>query len=95
MNQSEFLAFTCNLFKVREKSLIMQGAIGFGFASHWLKNWHEILKPITKCSNCKRVSTFDCHLKAAQIILIIKAPSVHLVVLDTSLKVSIACLFKL
>ena len=42
MNQSEFLAITCNLLKAREKSRV-QGAIGFGFASHWLKNWHEII----------------------------------------------------
>ena len=42
MNQSEFLAITCNLFKAREK-LRVQGAIGFGLASHWLKNWHEIV----------------------------------------------------
>ena len=43
MNQSEFLAITCNLLKAREKSRV-QGAIGFGFAfaSHWLKNWREI-----------------------------------------------------
>jgi len=27
--------------KAREKSRV-QGAIGFGFASHWLKNWHKI-----------------------------------------------------
>ena len=25
-----------------------RGATGFGFASHWLKNWHEIFKPITE-----------------------------------------------
>jgi len=41
VNQSEFLAITCNFLKVQEKSLV-QIAIGFGFgfafASHWLKN---------------------------------------------------------
>ena len=37
MNQSEFLAITRNLFKAWEKSRV-QGAIGFGFASHRLKN---------------------------------------------------------
>ena len=47
MNQSEFLAITCNLLKAREKSRV-QRTIGFGFASHWLKNWHEIFRPITK-----------------------------------------------
>ena len=32
----------------------MQGGFGFGFgfACHWLKNWHEILNSIIKCSNC-------------------------------------------
>ena len=34
------LAFPCNLLKAREKSRA-QGAIGF--ASHWLKSWHQIL----------------------------------------------------
>ena len=46
MNQSEFLATTYNFFKAREKSR-GQAAIGFCFASHWLKNWREIFKPIT------------------------------------------------
>ena len=41
MNQSEFLAITCDLLKAREKSHT-QGAIGFGLTSHWLKNWREI-----------------------------------------------------
>ena len=46
MNQSEFLAITCNSPEAREKSRV-HGAIGFGFgfgfgfASHWLKNWRE------------------------------------------------------
>ena len=40
MNQSQFLAIICNLLKAREKSRV-NGAIGFGFASHWLKNWRE------------------------------------------------------
>ena len=37
MNQSQFLAISCNSLKDREKSHV-HGAIGFGFASHWLKN---------------------------------------------------------
>ena len=37
----DVFAITCNLLKRREKSRA-QGAIGFGFASHWLKNWREI-----------------------------------------------------
>ena len=40
MNQSQFLAITCNSLEAREKSRV-HGAIGFGFASHWLKNWRE------------------------------------------------------
>ena len=41
------------------------GAIGFGFASHWLKNWHESFKPITKGSNRSHIITFNSHLKTA------------------------------
>ena len=67
MNQSQFLAVTCNLLKEREKSCI-HGVIGFGFASYWLKNWQESFKPITKRSNCNHVITFDSHLKTAVII---------------------------
>ena len=37
MNQSQFLAITCNSLKAWETSCV-HGAIGFGFASHWLKN---------------------------------------------------------
>ena len=37
MNQSQFLAITCNLLNLQEKSHV-HSAIGFGFASHWLKN---------------------------------------------------------
>ena len=33
MNQSQFLAMTCNPLEAREKSRV-HGAIGFGFASH-------------------------------------------------------------
>ena len=46
-NQSQFLAITCYSLEAREKSRL-HGAIGFGFASHWLKNWRESFKPITK-----------------------------------------------
>ena len=60
MNQSQFLAITCN-------SPEAHGAIGFGFASHWLKNWRESFKPITKRSNRNHVITFDSHLKTALI----------------------------
>ena len=65
MNQSQFLAITCNSSDTREKSRV-HGVIGFGFASHWLKNWHESFKPIAKRSNyCNHVITFDSHLKTA------------------------------
>ena len=50
--------------EAREKSRV-HGAIGFGFASHWLKNWRDSFKPITKRSNRNHVITFDGHLKTA------------------------------
>ena len=64
MNQSQFLAITCNSLKAREKSRV-HGAIGFGFASRWWKNWRESFKPITKRSDRNHVITFDSHLKTA------------------------------
>ena len=72
MNQSQFLAITCNSFEALEKSRV-QGAIGFGFgfASHWLKNWRESFKPITKLSNRSHVITFDSHLKTALLSLLL------------------------
>ena len=42
MNQSQFLAITCDSLKAREKSRA-HGAIGFGFASHLLKNCVSLL----------------------------------------------------
>ena len=70
MNQSEFLEITCNLLEARKKSPV-HGAIGFGFASHWLKNWRESFKPITKRNNRNYVITFDSHLKTALYIIYI------------------------
>ena len=64
MNQSQFLAITCNSLEARERSRV-HGAIGFGLASHWLKNWRESFKPITKRSNRNHGITFDSHLKTA------------------------------
>ena len=64
MNQSQFLAIICNWLKAREESRV-HGEIGFGFASHWLKNWCESFKPITKRSNRNYVITFDSHVKNA------------------------------
>ena len=63
-DQSQFIAVTCNSLKAREKSRLC-GAIGFGFTSHWLKNWGESFKPITKRSNRNHVIAFDSHLKTA------------------------------
>ena len=72
MNQSQFLAITCNSLAAREKSHV-QGAIGFGFgfASHWLKNWRKSFNPITKRSNRSHVITFDSHLKTALLPLLL------------------------
>ena len=64
MNQSKFPAITWNSLKAREK-LRVHGAIGFGFDSHWLKNWGQSVKPITNRSNRNHVITFDSHLKTA------------------------------
>ena len=64
MNQLQFLAISCDSLEAREKSCV-RGAIGFGFDSHWLKNWRDSFKPITKCSNRNHVITFDSHLKTA------------------------------
>ena len=47
MNQSQFLAITGNSLEAQEKSCV-HGAIGFGFAFHWLKNWHESFMPIKR-----------------------------------------------
>ena len=63
-NQSQFLAITRNSLRAREKSRV-HGAIGFGFTSHWLKNWRQSFKPITKRSNRNHVIIFDSHLKIA------------------------------
>ena len=62
MNQLQFLAITGNLLEARKKSRV-RGAIGF--ASHWLKNWRDSYKPITKRSNRNYVITFDSRLKTA------------------------------
>ena len=64
MNQSQLLTITLNSLKARERSR-GHGAIGFGFAPHWLKSWRESFKPITKRSNRNHVITFDSHLKTA------------------------------
>ena len=75
-NQSQFLEITCNTLKTREKSRV-HGAIGFGFASHWLKNWCESFKPITKRSNRNYIITFDSHLKTALMWFTTKMIALH------------------
>ena len=77
MNQSQFLAITCNSLKAREKSRV-HDAIGFGFASHWLKNWRDSFKPITKRSNHNHVITFDGHLKTAVTMTTMMTTTKHL-----------------
>ena len=66
MNQSEFLAININLLEARKNSRL-QGAIGFGFASHWLKTWQGIFKAITKRKNRNRVINFDSHFDCRSI----------------------------
>ena len=64
MNQSQFLAITCSSLEARERSRV-HGAIGFGFASHGLKNRCDSFKSITKRSNRNHVITLASHLKTA------------------------------
>ena len=66
MNQSQSLAIACNSLEAQEKSHV-HDVIGFGFASHWLKNWRDSFKPITKRSNRNHIITFDSHLNTALI----------------------------
>jgi len=44
MNKLEFQAITWSFLKTRKESRL-QGLIGFGFASHWLRNWRAIFEP--------------------------------------------------
>ena len=71
MNQSQFLAITCNLLEAREKSR-EYGAIGFGFDfdSHWLKNWGESFKPIT-CSKRGKNRAYLVQLVLVLILILI------------------------
>ena len=64
--QLERLAERQHYFEAREK-MCVQGAIDFGLASHWLKNWREIFTPITKGSTRNRVIAIDIRLKSAEI----------------------------
>ena len=71
-DQSEFAAITWDMFKAREKSRV-QGAIGFGFASHWLKNWRDIFKPTTK-----RDKSFENCFNAQEVPIAHQADIMHL-----------------
>ena len=75
MNQSQFLAITCNSPEAREISRV-HGAIGFVFASHWLKNWRESFQPITKGSNRNHVITCDSHLRTGALSIRPKIPEI-------------------
>ena len=57
MNQSKFLAITCNSLKARQNSHT-QAAIRFSFAFHWLENWCVIFSLNAKPSNRNHVITF-------------------------------------
>ena len=59
MNQSELQTIIHYLLNARENWRV-QGAMGFGLAFHWLKNWREIFKPISKRSNRKLRFSNDC-----------------------------------
>ena len=65
MNQSQFLAILARNSREAQQKSRVHGAIGFGFASHWLKNWRDSFKPIIKRSNRNHAITFDSHLKTA------------------------------
>lgn len=58
INWSEFLAVTHKKLKVPEK-IARTRCICFGFASHWLKIWREIFKPINKRSNRNFRQSFE------------------------------------
>ena len=64
-SQSELKANTSKRREARENASD-QVAIGFSFASDWLKKWREISRPITELSNAKPMQsriTFDTQLK--------------------------------
>ena len=65
MNQSEFEASTCDRRQARENTC-EQGAIGFGFASHWLRKWREFSnqsQSAMKQNQSEREITFNIQLK--------------------------------
>ena len=64
-SQSEFLAISCNSPKAREKSCTQEETI-YLVLSHWLKNWREIFKPMTKYGNRNRAAPLEIYLKTVQ-----------------------------
>ena len=56
INQSQFLAITCNSLHERGKSRV-HGAIGFGFDSHWLKNGRESFENCSKSTRNSNINT--------------------------------------
>jgi len=67
VNQSEFEVIICTGRQARENARV-KPAIGFGFASHWLRKWREFCQPITEQSKVKREQrriTSDTQLKTA------------------------------
>ena len=66
MDQSELEENACNRCQARENTC-ERGTIGFGFASHWLRNWREFLQNVVKQNQSKRKITFDTRLKTALI----------------------------
>ena len=61
---SKFLAITCALLKPLEK-LHAESAIGTGFASHWLKNWHKNFFSKSQSLAIAMTIIFHSHLKTA------------------------------
>ena len=68
MNQSEFEANSWNRRQARENAY-ERVTIGFGFASHWLRNWREFCQPIIEGSIKKKQKStrisFDTQLKTS------------------------------
>ena len=61
-NEQSILKATARNRREARENAPMQVAIGFGFASHWLRKWCEFCWPITKRSNAKpkqKQFTFD------------------------------------
>ena len=48
---SHFVGIICNSLKAQEKSRIY-GANGFGFNSHWFKNWRVLHRPSDRVRGC-------------------------------------------